>query len=134
MRHAHESGRYPGRVPFGYLNTKDVTNKSIIIIDEGKALIIQKNFTDYLLGIPVHQIYQDVKTLGYTVKGNSAIQKVLGNCVYAGMIKVPAHGKRPERHMKALHRHLFMRATFGSRKRCWAINVLPKHSRKKGFF
>lgn len=103
MRHAQESGRYVNRAPFGYLNAKDVTNKSILTVDEPKTFIIQRIFADYLLGIPMHLIYQQVKVLGFTVKGNSAIRKVLSNCVYAGMVKVPADGKRPERHVKALH-------------------------------
>ncbi len=112
MRHAQESGRYLGRAPFGYLNSKDVTEKSIIVIDEPKAPLIQKVFTDYLSGLPVHQIYQEVKDLGFTVKGNSAVRKVLGNCVYAGMVKVPADGKRPERYVKALHQPLVAEGDF----------------------
>jgi site-specific DNA recombinase len=112
MRHAQESGRYLGRAPFGYLNTKDVTDKSIIVVDGPKAFIIKKVFADYLAGIPVHLIYQEVKTTGFTVKGNSAIQKVLGNCIYAGMIKVPADGKRPERYVKALHNPLVSEGDF----------------------
>lgn len=112
MRHAQESGRYLGRAPFGYLNAKDATGKSIIVVDEAKASIIQKVFADYLSGIPIHLICQEVKTLGFTVKGNSAIQKVLGNCVYAGMVKMPADGKRPERYVKALHQALVSEADF----------------------
>jgi hypothetical protein len=102
MRHAQESGRYLGRAPF-YLNTKDVSDRSVIVVDEAKGPIIQKVFADYLSGIPIHLIGQEIKTLGFTVKGNSAIQKVLGNCVYAGMVKVPADAKRPGRLVKALH-------------------------------
>lgn len=123
MRHAQESGRYLGRAPFGYLNAKELTEKSIIIVDEAKAPIIQKVFADYLSGTPVHLIFAEVKTLGFTVKGNSAIQKALGNCVYAGMVKVPADGKRPERNVKALHQALVSEADF------WLVQEMLENKR-----
>src|SRR5437879_11047399 len=87
MRHAKESGRYVSRAPFGYLNGKDAGGKSILLIDEAKAVIIQKIFADYLAGIPMHLIFNEAKTKGFTVKGNSAIPKVLSNCLYAGKVK-----------------------------------------------
>jgi len=103
MRHAQESGRYVNRAPFGYINVKDVSDKSTLAIDEPRAMIIQKIYNDYLSGIPMYLIYKDVKAIGFTIKGNSAIQKVLSNCVYAGLIKVPADKKRPDRYVKAIH-------------------------------
>jgi len=103
MRHAQESGRYVNRAPFGYMNVKDVSDKSTLAIDEPRAMIIQKIYNDYLTGIPMYLIYKEVKTIGFTIKGNSAIQKVLSNCVYAGLIKVPADKKRPDRYVKAIH-------------------------------
>ncbi|WP_426671984.1 recombinase family protein [Mucilaginibacter sp. McL0603] len=103
MRHAQESGRYVNRAPFGYINVKDVSDKSTLAIDEPRAMIIQKIYDDYLSGIPMYLIYKEVKAIGFTIKGNSAIQKVLSNCVYAGLIKVPADKKRPDRYVKAIH-------------------------------
>ncbi|MHB8206441.1 recombinase family protein [Mucilaginibacter sp.] len=112
MRHAQESGRYVNRAPFGYLNTKDVTDKSTLTIDEPKAIIIQRIYNDYLSGIPMHLIYKEVKAIGFTIKGNSAIQKVLSNCVYAGLIKVPADKKRADRYVKAIHLPIVSEADF----------------------
>lgn len=85
MRHAQETGRYVNRAPFGYLNSKD---------------------------IPMHIILKDVRAKGFTIKGNSAIQKVLSNCVYAGMIKVPADKKHPDRFVKAIHMPIVSEADF----------------------
>ncbi|HEY4198856.1 MAG TPA: recombinase family protein, partial [Mucilaginibacter sp.] len=112
MRHAQESGRYVNRAPFGYINVKDVSDKSTLAIDEPKAIIVQKIYNDYLSGIPMHLIYKEVKAIGFTIKGNSAIQKVLSNCVYAGLIKVPADKKRPDRHVKAIHLPIVSEADF----------------------
>ena len=103
MRHAQESGRFVNRAPFGYLNAKDVANKSILLIDEPKAQIVKKIYQDYLSGVPAHLIYKDVASLGFTVKGNSAITKVLSNCLYAGLVKVVGDKNRPERYVKGLH-------------------------------
>lgn len=103
MRHAQESGRFVNRAPFGYINAKDQSNKSILLIDEPKAEIIQKIYAEYLSGTPVHVIYKEVTALGFTVKGNSAITKVLSNCVYAGQIKVVGDRNHPERFVKGLH-------------------------------
>ncbi|MDB5124810.1 MAG: site-specific recombinase, invertase Pin [Mucilaginibacter sp.] len=103
MRHAQESGRFVNRAPFGYTNAKDVANKSILVIDEPKAEIIQKIFKAYLSGEQAHVIYKDAASLGFTVKGNSAITKVLSNCLYAGLVRVVGDKNHPEHYVKGLH-------------------------------
>ncbi|HVW97074.1 MAG TPA: recombinase family protein [Mucilaginibacter sp.] len=112
IRHAQESGRFVNRAPFGYINGKDVSDKSILIVDEHKAHIIQKIYEDYLNGTPMHLIYKEVRELGFTVKGNSAITKVLSNCVYAGKIKVPGDRKNPDRFVKGLHTPIISEGDF----------------------
>jgi len=112
MRHAQESGRFVNRAPFGYVNAKDESNKSILLIDEKKAEIIQKIYRDYLAGSPVHLIYKDVARLGFTVKGNSAITKVLSNCLYAGQVRVIGDRTHPERYVKGLHTPIISEGDF----------------------
>ncbi|HTE00847.1 MAG TPA: recombinase family protein [Mucilaginibacter sp.] len=112
MRHAQESGRYVSRAPFGYLNGKDAGGKSILLIDEPKAVIIQKIYSDYLSGIPMHLIFKDVKAKGFAVKGNSAIPKVLSNCLYAGKVKVSGDKKQRERFVTGLHQAIISEADF----------------------
>ncbi|MEO6522074.1 MAG: zinc ribbon domain-containing protein [Mucilaginibacter sp.] len=60
----------------------------------------------------MHLVLKEVRTMGFTIKGNSAIQKVLSNCVYAGMIKVPADKKQPDRLVKAIHMAIVSKADF----------------------
>lgn len=97
IRQALEGGRFINRAPFGFKNQKDIGGKGIIVIDEERSYIIKKIFSDFLAGGQMMPIYKEAKRLGLTYKGNSAIQRVLKNCVYAGLIKVPASKKGPEK-------------------------------------
>lgn len=115
IRQAQESGRYVHLAPFGYFNSREQGGKSLITIDESRAFIIQKIFRDYLSGVPQFLIYQDVKKLGFTLTGSDAIVRVLNNAAYAGLIRVKANEKQPERYVKAVHQgiipeHQFWRA------------------------
>lgn len=112
MRHAQESGRFVHHAPFGYINAKYPAGKSILLIDEKKAEIIQKIYRDYLANIPVHSIYKEVIKLGFTIKSNSAITRVLSNCVYAGKIKVAADRNHPEHYVKGLHAPIVSESDF----------------------
>jgi DNA invertase Pin-like site-specific DNA recombinase len=103
IRQAQESGRFVHLAPFGYFNSKDAGGKSLIIIDESRSFIIQKIFRDYLTGVPQFMIYKEVKKLGFTLNGRDAIIRVLTNAAYAGLIKVKANEKQPEKYVKAVH-------------------------------
>jgi len=41
--------------------------------------------------------------MGCPRPGHSSLLKLLDNCLYAGLIKLPAYEGRPERYIKALH-------------------------------
>jgi hypothetical protein len=69
--------------------------------------------------------------MDFTIKGNSAIQKVLSNYVYAGLIKVPADKKRPDRYVKAIHLPIVLMRFFGLCRKCLVINDLQKHNQKR---
>jgi site-specific DNA recombinase len=103
MRNAKEGGRYIGRAPYGYKNINDGSKRNLIEIDDFQAVIVKRVFRDYLLGVAPYIIYRNVKSMGFTLTGNSAIFKMLGNCVYAGLIKVPSYRDLPEKYVKGLH-------------------------------
>lgn len=103
VRNAKESGRYLGRAPYGYNNIIDGTKKNLIEINSEQAKVVEKIFHDYLLGIPPYIIYKNAKSLGFKYTGNTAIQDILHNCVYAGLIKVPSLKELPEKYVKAIH-------------------------------
>lgn len=103
IRQAQLSGRYVNMAPFGYVNAKQSNGKGIMTIDEKKAFIVKKIFKDYLAGIPHYLIYKEVVKLGFPNKGNGAIARILDNPVYAGLVRVTATEKEPEKIIKGLH-------------------------------
>lgn len=102
-RHAQESGRYLNRAPYGYLNGRQPDGKMILVIDETKAYIVQKIFRDYLAGVPRYLIHKEIRDLGFPQSGNGAIFRILINPLYAGLVRVVASGKNPEKIIKAIH-------------------------------
>lgn len=87
------AGHHTNRAPYGYINTRNAEGKPIITIDEDKAPIIRTIFASYLKGTGIEEIRRMVKPLGFTQSGTSAIQRILENPVYAGMIKVNKQNK-----------------------------------------
>ncbi|QTE40438.2 recombinase family protein [Mucilaginibacter gossypii] len=63
-------------------------------------------------GKPAFVIHKEVRALGFSISGNSAIVRVLGNCVYAGLIRVPAYQNSPERYIKGIHRGIISEEDF----------------------
>jgi site-specific DNA recombinase len=112
IRQALESGRFVNLAPFGYVNRKEEGRKSKIHVDEEKAMIVRKIFFDFLLGHPIAHIYREVKTIGFKNSSNSAIRRVLNNCVYAGLIKIPASIAGPEKYVKGLHTPIISESDF----------------------
>lgn len=85
---ANLSGRFINKAPFGYINERDQDGKPIITINDEQAIIVRRIFSEYLNGASVEDVRRIVAPLGYKSKANSAIQRVLSNPVYAGMVKV----------------------------------------------
>ena len=112
VRNAKENGRYLGRAPFGYRNILDGTRRNLIEIDKPKAQIVERIFRDYILGVPQYIIYKNVKAIGFTYTGKSAVSDILQNCVYAGLIKVPAFQDLPEKYVKAIHEPIISEAEY----------------------
>ena len=121
MHNAREKGRFLGRAPYGYINVKDGAN-SITIVPQ-QATIIQKIFKDYILGIPPYIIHINAKEMGFKNTGNSAIHHILQNCLYAGLIKVPAYKEQPERYVKGQHEPIVSELEF------WHVQKLLSNKR-----
>lgn len=121
IHYARLSGRYVGKPPFGYINVKDRNNKTVLLIDESKAEIIRNIFRDYLAGTSIREIRTLVLKQGFDRAGNSAIQNVLNNPVYAGLIRIPATGREKEKYVRGLHQPIIRESDY------WLIK---KRSRK----
>ena len=103
IRHAQLSGRFVHGAPFGYKNSTDAGGKPLLLIDESRAFIIQKIYRDYLNGMPHYIIFKEAKKLGFTLTSTDAIMRVLTNATYAGLIKVAATEREPEKIVKGVH-------------------------------
>jgi site-specific DNA recombinase len=102
-RHAQQSGRYINQAPYGYLNGKDVGGKPLLHVDETKAFIVQKIYRDFLAGVPRFLIHKEIRELGFPHSGNGAIFRILINPLYAGLVRVCASGKYPEKIIQGIH-------------------------------
>lgn len=100
---ALESGRFVNKAPFGYKNARDEGDRPIIIIDPVRGAIVQRMFDEFLMGIPPKKIVSFARRTGFSLKGKSALTRVLTNPVYAGLIKVPEYDGIPEKIVKGLH-------------------------------
>lgn len=125
IRNAKENGRYLGRAPSGYKNIIDGTKRNLIEINKSQALIVERIFRDYILGIPPYLIYKNAKALGFTHTGKTAIQDILQNCIYAGLIKVPALRDLPEKYVKCLHEPIVADAEF------WLVQSMINSTKRR---
>nr|WP_068890438.1 recombinase family protein [Pedobacter panaciterrae] len=111
-RHAQESGRYLSKAPYGYLNGNKPGGKRIIEIDDSTAYIVKKIFRDFLSGVPHFLIYKDARKLGFPLLGNSAIFRILNNPLYAGLVRVCASGKYPEKLVQGIHKPIITESQY----------------------
>ena len=112
---ARSQGRYIGPAPFGYTNERDAANKPIISINEDRAHIIKYIFDAWCNKIPLAHIKETAKRMGFTNKHKSAIQSVIKNQTYAGLIKVAAYKDEGEKiiignHDAIISKELFEKA------------------------
>lgn len=104
MHQAKINGRYISHAPIGYVNARDEKDKSIILIDPLRYEMVKIVFREYIQGCGIEEVRRRLKAAGYTtIKGNSTIQNILSNPVYAGFIKVPATKEKPAHLVKGLH-------------------------------
>lgn len=106
------SGYYTNKAPFGYINIRTEDKKPTLKIDKQKAEIIKKIFSLSKNGLAPEQIRRHVKDMGFTHGNKSAIQDILANPVYAGMVKVPAYKERPEYLTKGKHEGIISEADY----------------------
>ena len=103
MRYSLSQGRYCTTAPLGYRNARDEAGRPLLIIDEEKAILIRNIFKWYLAGHSIEEVKQKAKQQGFNRSGNSAIQRILANSIYASLVKVPAYKGQPEKLVKGLH-------------------------------
>lgn len=109
---AKEKGRFLGKAPFGYTNIKKPLNEQTIEINSSQSFIIKKIFADFEAGVPQKTIHKEVLGLGFKNRGSNAINDILKNPVYAGLIKIKAFKNTSEKYVKAHHEAIISETDF----------------------
>jgi len=76
--------------PFGYRKEGERKDRRLII-EETEAKIVRFIYDAYLKNTPLYRIKEQAQQLGFATKGNMAIERVLTNPIYAGLLKVDAY-------------------------------------------
>ncbi len=76
--------------PFGYRKIGERKERKLIV-EETEAKIVRHIYDAFLKNTPLYLIKEEARNLGFTTKGNMAIERVLKNPVYAGLLKVEAY-------------------------------------------
>lgn len=109
---AKDSGRYIGRASIGYLNARDNEDTPILVVDHEKKHIVEQIFDDFLSDIPYRAILKRANASGANIKGHDAVQRIISNHVYAGLISVPEYYNKKAYMKKGIHEAIISEDTF----------------------
>ncbi len=86
-----KEGRYVYKnAPYGYTKEGERKDRKLIV-EEAEAKIVRFIYDAYLRNTPLYLIKEQAQQIGFMIKGNMAIERVLKNPVYAGLLKVAAY-------------------------------------------
>jgi site-specific DNA recombinase len=107
-----KEGRYIATsAPFGYIKVGERKERRLII-DELEAKVVKFIYDSYLKDVPLYIIKKKAKELGFKKTGNIAIERVLTNPVYAGMLNVQAYKEYPGGLFPAIHESIIDMTTW----------------------
>lgn len=112
IRQALESGRCVNNAPYGYINARDEQGKPILKIELEKAKTVREIFEQFISGVDISTLRKNASRMGCKREGHSSMLKLLDNCLYAGLIKLPAFKGKPERYIKGLHEPIIPESVF----------------------
>lgn len=125
-RRALKTGRWVGRAPFGYKNTRDENNAPVITIEPHSARIIRRIFESYLKGespvMIIHRAYRE----GLKVKHNSAFERIILNPLYCGLITVHPWNEEKGETVKGIHEPIISEQLFQLCKSKWLGDTGPR--------
>jgi len=88
--------------PFGYRKEGERKDRRLIV-EETEAKIVRFIYDAYLREVPLYKIKEKAYELGFDRKGNMAVERVLANPVYAGLLKVEPYKEYPGGLFPAIH-------------------------------
>lgn len=105
------NGYFTGFAPYGYRNARTPEGKPTLEIDPVKGPVIKKIFKLHSQGLNPEAIRKMVQPL-FTLKSKSAIQEIVRNPVYMGMVKVKSYKASPTHYVKGKHMGIVSQAEF----------------------
>ncbi|SDH26699.1 recombinase family protein [Chitinophaga filiformis] len=123
IRTAKLAGRFINKAPFGYRNTRDILGKGTLLLEESEAKIVRNIVTDYLCGLSFKEITHHAQQAGYYLMGHNSVKRLLGNCVYAGLIPIKTETGHLK-YVKALHETVIEEADF------WRVQELLNDTKR----
>ena len=107
-----KEGRFIGiKAPFGYIKLGERKERKLII-EETEAKIIKFIYDAYLREMPLYKIKEEAFKMGFKTKGTTAVERVLANPVYAGMLKVQGYREYPGGLFPAIHEAIIDNVTW----------------------
>lgn len=112
QRRAIKEGRWPFKVPFGYKNIKNESNKTIAVACPKKATVIQEIFEMIAAGnISQREVVVKLKKQGHKIN-KSYLSLILRNKFYIGVLKLTAFNDEPAKEVKGIHEPLISENLF----------------------
>jgi DNA invertase Pin-like site-specific DNA recombinase len=97
--------------PFGYRKTGERKDRTILV-EESEAKIVRYIFDAYLRDVPLNIIKIKAKELGFDRGGNMAIERVLANPAYAGLLFTKSFKELPGGLFPARHEGIVDKLTW----------------------
>jgi DNA invertase Pin-like site-specific DNA recombinase len=98
-----KEGRFLTREkPFGYSKVGEGKERHLEINEE-EAKVVRLVYDMFLRDVPLYKIKEKAYELGFDRKGNMAVDRVLANPVYAGLVRVEAFKDLPGGLFPAIH-------------------------------
>ncbi|MCQ6959285.1 recombinase family protein [Mucilaginibacter aquariorum] len=107
-----KEGRFLSNLPpFGYKKVGEGKERTLEIVEE-QAKVVLFIFRNYLRNVPLNIIKEQVFEMGFNRKGNMAIERVLSNPAYAGLVKVKPFKEYPGGIFPARHEPIIDKLTW----------------------
>jgi site-specific DNA recombinase len=107
-----KEGRFLGNVPpFGY-KKNGIGKERHLIIENMESEIVKFIYKSYLKNVPLYVIEKEISNMGFNRKGNVAVEKILKNPVYAGMLRVESFRELPGGLFPGIHEPIIGKDTW----------------------
>lgn len=107
-----KEGRFLSNIPpFGYRKVGEGKDRTLEI-DEEQAKVVHFIYQSFLRDVPLVIIKEQSKRMGFNRAGNSAVEKLLANPAYAGMVRAKPFKEHPGGLFPARHEPLIDKMTW----------------------